>query len=105
MDGDIRTRIDRMFGYDRMFAWTMVVLLWLTTLYVVFAVDHYVTDKTLSVVLYIAAAAVLVFNTASIIAMISHYRHDKDHIYGLDIRHLDEQRRAGSHPAAQPQET
>ncbi len=105
MDGDIRTRIDRMFGYDRMFAWIMVILLWLTMLYVVFAVDNHITEKSLSVVLYIAAAAVLVFNTASIFAMISHYRHDKDHIYGLDIRHLDEQRRARSQPRAQHQES
>lgn len=96
MDGELRTRIERMFSYDRLFAWVMVVLLWLTTLYVVFAVDHYVTDKTLSAVLYISALAVLVFNTASIIAMVSHYRDDKDHIYGLDIRHLDEQRGARS---------
>ena len=97
MDGELRTRIERMFGYDRLFAWVMVVLLWLTTLYVVFAVDHYVTDKALSAVLYISALAVLAFNTASIIAMVSHYRDDKDHIYGLDIRHLDEQRRTRSH--------
>jgi len=96
MDGELRTRIERMFSYDRLFAWVMVVLLWLTTLYVVFAVDHYVTDKTLSTVLYISALAVLVFNTASIIAMVSHYRDDKDHIYGLDIRHLDERRRTRS---------
>ncbi len=105
MDGDIRKRIDRMFGYDRIFAWIMVVLLWLTMLYVVFAIDHYITEKTLSVVLYIAAAAVLLFNTASIFAMIAHYRHDKDHIYGLDIRHLDEQRQARVQPPVQPQET
>ncbi len=96
MEGELRTRIERMFGYDRLFAWIMVALLWITTLYVVFAVDHYVTEKTLSVVLYISAVAVLIFNTASIIAMVSHYRDDKDHIYGLDIRHLDEQRRARS---------
>jgi hypothetical protein len=105
MDGELRTRIERMFGYDRLFAWVMVVLLWLTTLYVVSAVDHFVTDKTLSAVLYISALAVLVFNTASIIAMVSHYRDDKDHIYGLDIRHLDEQREARSNGRAQPQET
>lgn len=100
MEGELRARIERMFGYDRLFAWIMVVLLWITTLYVVFAVDHYVTEKTLSVVLYISAVAVLIFNTASIIAMVSHYRDDKDHIYGLDIRHLDEQRRARSNARA-----
>ena len=104
MDGELRTRIERMFSYDRLFAWVMVFLLWLTTLYVVFAVDHYVTEKTLSAVLYISALAVLIFNTASIIAMVSHYRDDKDHIYGLDIRHLDEQRHARTNGRDLPQE-
>ncbi len=31
----------------------------------------------------------LLFNTASIFAMISHYSGDKDHIYGLDLHYLD----------------
>jgi len=31
----------------------------------------------------------LLFNTASITAMIRHYGNDKEHIYGVDIRHLD----------------
>lgn len=96
MDEDLRSRIERMFGYDRLFAWIMVALLWLTTLYVAFAVDNYVTNQTLTAILYIAAIAVLIFNTASIFAMVKQYQNDKDHIYGLDIRHLDEQRRARS---------
>ena len=37
----------------------------------------------------IAAAAVLIFNTASIGAMVKHYEDDKEFIYGLDIKHLD----------------
>ena len=32
---------------------------------------------------------VLLFNTASIFAMIRHYSGDKEHIYGLDIHYLD----------------
>jgi hypothetical protein len=31
----------------------------------------------------------LLFNTASIVAMTRHYAADKDHIYGIDIKHLD----------------
>jgi hypothetical protein len=31
----------------------------------------------------------VIFNTASIAAMVNHYSHDKEHIYGTDIRHLD----------------
>jgi len=38
------------------------------------------------------ALLVGIFNTASIAAMISHYGHDKNSIYELDIRHLDANR-------------
>ena len=43
-------------------------------------------------ILMIGGAAVLVFNTASMGAMVKHYKEDKDFIYGLDIKHLDEMR-------------
>jgi len=46
------------------------------------------------VVLFFAAGLVAVFNTASIAAMIRHYRHEKARIYGLDIEHLDALREA-----------
>jgi hypothetical protein len=31
----------------------------------------------------------LVFNTGSIANMVRHYSHDKERIYGTDIKHLD----------------
>jgi len=40
----------------------------------------------------IGGAAVLLFNTASMGALVRHYKEDKDFIYGLDIKHLDEMR-------------
>ena len=39
--------------------------------------------------LLIAGAFVLVFNTAAIVAMLRHYREDRDFMYGLDIKFLD----------------
>ena len=41
------------------------------------------------IVVVIAAAAVLIFNTASMAAMLRHYAEDKRFIYSLDIQHLD----------------
>jgi hypothetical protein len=49
----------------------------------------YIPDSGVRIVALIAAAAVLIFNTASIGAMVKHYEEDKDFIYGLDIKHLD----------------
>ena len=40
--------------------------------------------------LLFAGAIVLLFNTAAILAMLRHYREDRDFMYGIDIKFLDE---------------
>ncbi|WP_432634753.1 hypothetical protein [Albidovulum sp.] len=45
-------------------------------------------------ILLAGGAIVLVFNTAAIMAMLRHYREDRDFMYGLDIKFLDEARKA-----------
>ena len=92
MEHAIRKRINQMFSRDRRMAQIALLLLWVTLGYVYFAVTSQTTDLFVRVALTIGAVAVLVFNSASILAMIRHYEEDKDHIYGLDIRHLDENR-------------
>lgn len=91
-DQSLRSRIDAMLSRDRAMAWIFVVLLWVTIGFVYFATDQFITDSTLRVVLTIGALLILIFNTASMLAMIKHYQDDRDHIYGLDIKHLDENR-------------
>jgi len=92
MAESIASRIDRMFARDRLMATVFVVLLWLCTGFVYFAVDQFVSDGGIRIALVIAGLFLLAFNTASIFEMIRRYREDKEHIYGLDIRHLDENR-------------
>jgi hypothetical protein len=86
---DLDQRIEAMFQRDRLGACLLVITLWLATLSVLFLAWPYVPDDRVRVVLAIGAAAVLVFNTSSIAAMLIHYKTDKDFIYGLDIRTLD----------------
>ena len=45
-------------------------------------------------ILLISGAVVLLFNSAAIMAMLRHYREDRDFMYGLDIQFLDEAREA-----------
>jgi hypothetical protein len=85
----MQSRIDRMFGRDRLWAWGFVIALWIVLAFVYFAVSDFIVDGTAKIVAAIAAILVGLFNTASIGAMISHYSHDKNSIYELDIRHLD----------------
>jgi hypothetical protein len=88
----MQSRVDRMFARDRLWAWGFVIALWIVLAFVYFAVSGVIVDGTAKTVAAIAAILVGVFNTASIAAMISHYSHDKNAIYELDIRHLDAKR-------------
>jgi hypothetical protein len=92
MDYRLRKRIDSMFARDRLMAGAALLALWVALGYVYFAVGMSVVDPAVRIALTIGAAGVVVFNTASVTAMVRHYKEDKDHIYGLDIRHLDENR-------------
>lgn len=88
----LNERIDAMYGGDRLGAWTFVAVLWVVILFVLYMVWQVTPDPLIRLVLAVSAGAVLLFNTASIGAMVRHYREDKEFIYGLDIRHLDEAR-------------
>ena len=94
MTEDLEKRINSMFNGDKMAAWALVVGLWLSYAFVFFFVDSFNTDGTIKLVLMIGGGLVLLYNTASITAMISHYNEDRNDIYGIDIRHLDEMRAA-----------
>lgn len=90
--GGLATRIDAMFARDKLWAFGFVVALWLTVAFVLLAVSPHIPSGGIRIVCWISAAVLLLFNTASIIAMVRHYAHDKEHIYAIDIRHLDEAR-------------
>lgn len=86
---DLNDRIEAMYRSDVRGAWLLVLCLWAAVLFVLFMTLLFVHDGTIKVILVVAAGAVLVFNTASITAMVRHYAEDKDFIYRLDIENLD----------------
>jgi hypothetical protein len=86
---DLGQRIETMYRRDRLWAWVLVLFLWITVLAVLGLSWPFVPDKGVRAVLLAGAAAVLIFNTASMAAMLSHYAEDKEFIYGLDIKGLD----------------
>lgn len=104
MSSDLTARIEAMFRLDRLWAWGFVVALWLAVGFVFFAIYPLVEDGNVRIAMIISAIVLVVFNTASIAAMVHHYAHDKEFIYGLDIRHLDESRKAARTAAQQPAE-
>jgi len=93
-NNNMSARIDAMFKQDKVWALGFVVLLWLCYAYVFFDVGTINTDASIKIALMIGGGLVLLYNTASIIAMIRHYAHDKKDIYSIDILHLDEMKKA-----------
>jgi hypothetical protein len=89
---DLKQRIESLYRSDVRGAIAMVIVLWITILFVLFQTWPFVPDSGIKTVLVIAAAAVLIFNTAAILAMIKNYKADKEFIYGLDIKNYDASR-------------
>jgi hypothetical protein len=90
--GDLNQRIEAMHRRDVLVAWAFVIGLWCAVIFVAMATWDLAPNGTARVLLMIAGAIVLLFNTAAILAMLRHYREDRDFMYGLDIKFLDEAR-------------
>jgi hypothetical protein len=90
----IDRRVHRMYSTDRFWAVGAVGVLWLTYLFVFY--ETYTVGQADNIVLTLAVSGglVLLFNSASIFAMVDHFAEDKDQIYGLDIHYLDEMKKA-----------
>jgi hypothetical protein len=86
---ELKERIESLYRSDVRGSVVLVVLLWATVLFVLIMTWPYIPDSGVKLVVLLAAAAVLIFNTAAILAMVNHYRSDKEFIYGLDIKHAD----------------
>jgi len=83
-----------MFSGDRIWAFGAVLVLWATYAFVFWRLAQDPGADGVLQALAVAGGLVLLFNTASILAMIKHYGEDKDHIYGLDIHYLDEMKKS-----------
>ena len=90
--GDLNQRIEAMHRRDTLVAWAFVVGLWCAIAFVAVATWDLAPNSTARMMLLIGGAIVLIFNTAAILAMLRHYREDRDFMYGLDIKFLDEAR-------------
>ena len=81
-----------MHSRDVRIAWAFVIGLWFAIIFVAIATWNLAPSGPARVVLLIGGAVILLFNTAAIMAMLQHYRDDRDFIYGLDIKFLDASR-------------
>jgi hypothetical protein len=83
------SRIASMFSGDRFWSFAAVLLLWLLYAFVFMKVTPYINTPEEFWLLVVGGTLVLLFNTASVIAMVAHLSEARDEIYGLDLRYLD----------------
>jgi hypothetical protein len=91
---DLNTRIEAMHRSDTRIAWAFVIGLWLAIGFVAYGTWDLAPSGGARVMLLIGGALVLIYNTAAIMAMLRHYREDRDFMYGLDIQFMDAARAA-----------
>jgi hypothetical protein len=91
---DLNSRIEAMHRSDTRVAWGFVIGLWLAIIFVTWGTWNLAPTPAERVLLLIGGALVLLYNTAAILAMLRHYREDRDFMYGLDIKFLDEAKAA-----------
>ena len=86
---DLNQRIEGLYQSDKRNAYILLALLWIVVLFVIIMSWPLIPDNGVRIVSLIGATAVLIFNTAAVIAMLKHYEEDKHFIYGMDIKMLD----------------
>ena len=78
-DADVQRQMESMFQRDRLMALGFVIAVWNDS-----------PSTGVQVVLVVSCAIVLVYNVASMLALINNYRRDRDFIYRRDVAHLRE---------------
>ena len=89
LDPEMEHRAEAMYSRDRWSALLILAVLWASLIYTYIVIPHGFLSSPIGIVLLIAGVLLLVFNTSSVLAMLTHYREDRDYIYGQDLRNLD----------------
>ena len=87
---DVSAQMEGMLKRDRLMATGFVVAMLIALPFVLIAVWNDVPSDAIRVVLVVSCAVVLIYNVASIVALVSNYRRDRDFVYRRDVAHLRE---------------
>jgi hypothetical protein len=89
----IDPRIAGLFSGDRFWSIAALTLLWLLYAFVFFEVFPHTSSREVAWALAIGGGMVVLFNTASVLAMVAHLSEDRHEIYSLDLYYLDAARK------------
>jgi archaellum biogenesis protein FlaJ (TadC family) len=86
----VQRQMDTMFQRDRWMAIASVVAMLVVLPFVYIALLNNMPGTATKVVLGASCLVLLVYNVASMLALVRNYRRDKDFIYRRDVAHLTE---------------
>jgi uncharacterized membrane protein len=89
-DEDVQAQMQSMLERDRLMAYGFVVALLIVLPFILIAVWNDMPSTAVKVVLLVSCAIVLLYNVASMVALVRNYRRDRDFIYRRDVAHLRE---------------
>jgi hypothetical protein len=89
-EASVIAEMNSMYRGDRLMAWTFVVLLLIVVPFIVIALWNVMPDLGTKLLLVAASGVLLLYNIASMLALVRNYERDKDFIYRRDVAHLRE---------------
>jgi hypothetical protein len=89
-DVDVRRQMQSMLERDRLMAYGFVIAMLVVLPFILIVIWDDVPSDSIRVVLVAACAVVLVYNVASMVALVRNYRRDRDFVYRRDVAHLRE---------------
>ena len=91
---EFKKRVDKMFRTDVIWGWGFVLWLWATYAFVLIMTLSQSVHAWggVLIALLVGGFLVCIYNTGAIAAMVRHYSEDKEFIYTVDLRHLDQYR-------------
>jgi hypothetical protein len=89
-DAEVQRQMESMLSRDRIMAYGFVVAMLVVLPFILIAVWDDVPTTGIKVVLIASCAVVLIYNVASMVALVRNYRQDRDFVYRRDVAHLRE---------------
>jgi hypothetical protein len=89
-DAEVQAQMQSMLDRDRLMAYGFVIAMLIVLPFILVAVWNDVPSTGVKVVLLASCAVVLLYNVASMVALVRNYRRDRDFVYRRDVAHLRE---------------
>jgi hypothetical protein len=89
-DAEVQAQMQSMLDRDRVMAYGFVIALLIVLPFILIAIWDNVPSTGVKVVLLVSLAIVLLYNVASMVALVRNYQRNRDFVYRRDVAHLRE---------------